>query len=123
MLERRRGGSCRIRLAAPRVERATTLAGVHAVLPPHRYMQAELTSAFTEVCLGPDGNQALLGRLQANAKVRSRHLVLPLEHYAALPGLRESSDPFIAGVGMVPAGACAAQPCRQRCWTPPGSPG
>jgi len=49
----------------------TTLAGVHAVLAPHRYTQAELTSAFTEVCLGPDGNQALLGRLHANAKVSS----------------------------------------------------
>src|SRR5665811_1815667 len=47
----------------PMVEHVTTLAGVHAVLPPHRYTQTELTAAFTEVCLGPDGNQALLERL------------------------------------------------------------
>src|ERR1035437_4453723 len=71
-----------------RVDCMTTLAGVHSVLPPHRYTQAELTSVFTEVCLGPDGNRALLGRLHANAKVSSRHLVLPLEQYATLSGFR-----------------------------------
>ena len=37
---------------APKVARVTTLAGVHAVSPPHRYTQAELTAAFTEICLG-----------------------------------------------------------------------
>ena len=90
----------------------TTLAGVHAVLPPHRYTQAELTSAFTEVCLGPDGNQALLGRLHANAKVSSRHLVLPLKHYATLPGFRESNDLFIAHA--VQLGAAALSGALQR---------
>jgi len=78
------------------VERVTTLAGVHATLPPYRYTQAELTAAFTEVCLGPDGNQSLLERLHAHARVSSRHLVLPLEQYAAIPGFRESNDLFIA---------------------------
>jgi alkylresorcinol/alkylpyrone synthase len=73
----------------------TTLAGVHAVLPPHRYAQAELTAAFTQVCLGPDGNQALLARLHEHARVSSRHLVLPLEQYATIPGFRESNDLFI----------------------------
>jgi len=73
----------------------TTLAGVHATLPPHRYPQAELTAAFSEFCLGPDGNKAMLERLHANAHVSSRHLVLPLERYATLAGFAASNDLFI----------------------------
>src|SRR5680860_500798 len=91
------------------VERVTTLAGVHAVLPPHRYTQAELTAAFTERCLGPDGNQALLARLHGNAQVSSRHLVLPLEQYATLAGFGQSNDLFIAHA--VQLGAAALTGC------------
>ena len=74
----------------------TILAGVHAVVPPHRYTQAELTADFTDLCLGPYGNQALLARLHANARVSSRHLVLPLEQYATLTGFGEYNELFIA---------------------------
>jgi len=72
------------------------LAGVHAVVPKHRYAQADITSAFTEMCLGPDGNEALLARLHRNSRVSNRHLVLPLEQYATLSGFKESNDLFIA---------------------------
>ncbi len=79
-----------------KVEPVTTLAGVHAVLPQHRYTQADITSAFTEMCLGPDGNEALLARLHRNSRVSNRHLVLPLEQYATLSGFKESNDLFIS---------------------------
>jgi len=94
------------------IEHVTTLAGVHAVLPPHRYTQAELTAAFTEMCLGPDGDQALLARLHANAQVSSRHLVLPLEQYATLAGFGESNDLFVAHA--VQLGAAALTGALQR---------
>ena len=68
---------------------------MHAVLPPHRYEQAELTAAFTEVCLGKEGNPALVARLHANAKVSSRHLVLTVDEYRTMAGFDHANDLFI----------------------------
>jgi alkylresorcinol/alkylpyrone synthase len=90
----------------------TTLAGIHAVLPPHRYTQAELTSAFADLCLDQDPNQSLLRRLHASSQVSSRHLVLPLEQYATISGFKESNDLFIANA--VQLGAAALSGALQR---------
>jgi alkylresorcinol/alkylpyrone synthase len=81
------------------VERASTpglvtLAGVHTVLPPHRYHQAQLTAEFARVVL-PDGAHDLLARLHANTQVVTRHLALPLEQYVGLNGFGERNDRFI----------------------------
>jgi alkylresorcinol/alkylpyrone synthase len=73
----------------------STLAGLNTALPLRSYSQAEITSTFAEVCLGPDGDQTLLAQLHANARVSRRHLVLPLEQYPTLTGFRESNDLFI----------------------------
>jgi len=73
----------------------STLAGVHAVLPAHRYSQKEMTEAFSDLCLGPQDNRALLARLHSNAGVSTRHTVLPLEQYATIKDFGEANDLFL----------------------------
>jgi alkylresorcinol/alkylpyrone synthase len=83
----------------------TSIASVSAVLPDHRYPQAEVTAAFAAV-LGAHGvDRALLERIHANAGVSHRHLALPLDRYAALRDFGEANDAFIAAA--VELGAAA----------------
>ncbi|MEU0600183.1 3-oxoacyl-[acyl-carrier-protein] synthase III C-terminal domain-containing protein [Streptomyces sp. NPDC006393] len=75
---------------------ATTVAAVRTALPPHRYAQDELTEAIGDLCLPPGADRALLRRLHASAGVRTRHLVLPIERYAALGDFGQSNDAWLA---------------------------
>jgi alkylresorcinol/alkylpyrone synthase len=83
----------------PRIYRVTkenvsVIAGVHGELPPHRYSQAEVTQALLELP-GYDGLAEAVSRLHASAKVKSRHLVLPIEEYQNLTDFGQANDLFI----------------------------
>jgi len=57
-----------------------TIAGVHGVLPPHRYTQAEVTEALLDLP-GYADFEGIVRSLHKSAKVNSRYLTLPLEEY------------------------------------------
>ncbi|MEV5440536.1 3-oxoacyl-[acyl-carrier-protein] synthase III C-terminal domain-containing protein [Streptomyces sp. NPDC052682] len=77
----------------------TTVVAVRTALPPHRYAQEELTEAIGDLCLPPGADRTVLRRLHASAGVRSRHLSLPIESYAALGDFGRSNDAWMA-VGL-----------------------
>jgi alkylresorcinol/alkylpyrone synthase len=68
---------------------------VRGVLPSHTYAQEEITDAFAGVIAQGGLDESLLRRFHANAGVRQRSLVLPLEAYAELAGFTEANDLFI----------------------------
>ncbi len=68
---------------------------VNGVLPRHRYSQAELTTAFTEVMGTTAAERALVQRLHDNAGVSHRHLALPIDGYATLADFGAANDAFI----------------------------
>src|SRR5690606_14996475 len=74
----------------------TRLMSVQAVVPVHKYSQAQLTTAFADLIAssGPY-DHPLLERFHANTGVKSRHLALPLERYAQLADFDQSNDAFI----------------------------
>jgi len=66
---------------------------VETALPPHRYRQEEITSAFADVCLADEPvTRQMLAKISANAGVETRHLALPLDAYRALDGFTAAND-------------------------------
>src|SRR4051812_1661099 len=67
----------------------TVIAGVGTALGAHAYPQEQITDAFVHYVLGESPEPrtaATLRRFHGNSGVRTRHLALPLEDYAALDG-------------------------------------
>lgn len=80
----------------------TRIGAVHAVLPPHRYEQHEITEALAGLTAPAPATSAssrtartVRERVHAASTVRTRHLALPLERYATLRGFGEANDCFI----------------------------
>ncbi|MFD8425017.1 type III polyketide synthase [Streptomyces sp. NPDC059466] len=74
----------------------TRIAAVHGALAPHRRTQSEITDMVARVCLPAGTDRRVLDRLHRSAKVRSRHMTLPLERYGDLDGFGAANDVFIA---------------------------
>ena len=64
------------------------------MVPPNRYSQDEVTDAFVAVP-GFAGYEQVVRGLHASAKVRSRHLILPIDQYPTLGDFGETNDLFI----------------------------
>ncbi|MGW3912696.1 type III polyketide synthase [Streptomyces sp. NPDC005070] len=73
----------------------TRIAAVHGTLAPHRYDQSEITDMVARRCLRVGADRHALDRLHRAAKVRGRHMTLPLEEYEALDGFGAANDVFI----------------------------
>ncbi|WP_393087474.1 type III polyketide synthase [Streptomyces sp. LN704] len=74
----------------------TRIAAVHGALAPHRRTQSEITDMVARTCLPKGTDRRVLDRLHRSAKVRSRHMTLPLEQYGELDGFGAANDVFIA---------------------------
>ncbi|MGV9799671.1 type III polyketide synthase [Mycobacterium sp. NPDC003449] len=76
------------------VSNYSTIAGVHGVLPPHRYTQDEVTQALLDLP-GYEDVADIVRALHKSARVESRYLVRPVEEYARLNDFGETNDLFI----------------------------
>jgi alkylresorcinol/alkylpyrone synthase len=72
----------------------SVIAGVYGVLPPNRYSQDEITETFVAAPAFA-GHEKVVRGLHASAKVKGRHLILPLEKYQTLGDFGETNDLFL----------------------------
>ncbi|PJJ61369.1 type III polyketide synthase [Compostimonas suwonensis] len=72
------------------------IAAVAPVLPVEVYTQAEITHHLAPLIARDPGKRAVMSRLHTSSKVATRHLVRPLESYAALDSFTVSNDVFIS---------------------------
>ncbi|KAB7839618.1 type III polyketide synthase [Streptomyces mobaraensis] len=73
----------------------TRIAAVHGLHAPHRYPQQAITDMIAAGFQRNGGDRRLLETLHRSTRVRTRHLVLPLERYPDLTGFQETNDVFI----------------------------
>jgi alkylresorcinol/alkylpyrone synthase len=73
----------------------TTIAGVHGVVAPHSYAQAQITEVFSAV-VSPNGqHHGVISRIHEHSRVDRRSLALPLEAYAGLADFGAANDAYI----------------------------
>lgn len=72
----------------------SVIAAVHGVLPPRQYAQHEITDMFLDV-LGDRSRERLVRRLHDSARVRTRHLVLPIDDYRELADFGTANAAFV----------------------------
>jgi alkylresorcinol/alkylpyrone synthase len=72
----------------------TMIAAVRGALPEHRYAQRDITAMFGSL-LGDPSRVRLMERLHESARVRTRHLSLPLEAYRDLADFGQANDVFV----------------------------
>ena len=72
------------------------IAAVATALPEHEYSQQAITDLLAPLVAHDPRRQALMRRMHASSRVRTRHLVLPLEQYRDALTFGQTNDRFVA---------------------------